>query len=74
MPDHPQRDSIGFPIGMLGGMGPGTDATVLPDGYGRLLRSGSSIRFNMHYHKEAGPGTATYDQSEIAFIASGATR
>ncbi len=63
-----QRDSIGFPVGMLGGMGPGTDATVLPEGYGRLLRAGSSIRFNMHYHKEPGPGTATYDQSEIAFI------
>ena len=62
------RDSIGFPIGMLGGMGPGTDATVLPEGYGRPLRAGSKIRFNMHYHKEPGPGTATFDRSQIAFV------
>ena len=65
------RESLGFPSmgerGMLGGMGPGTDATVFPDGYGRSLRKTSSIMFNMHYHKEPGPGTGVSDLSQIAF-------
>jgi hypothetical protein len=29
------RESLGFGQGMLGGMGPGTNATVFPEGYGR---------------------------------------
>ncbi|MDX1382632.1 MAG: hypothetical protein R3190_03255 [Thermoanaerobaculia bacterium] len=57
----------GLPANMLGGFGPGTDATVFPPGYGRLLRAGSILTFNMHYHKEPGPGTAVWDRSEIAF-------
>ena len=65
------RESIGFPAmgqrGMLGGMGPGTDATVFPEGYGRSMRKASMIMFNMHYHKERGPGTGVYDHSRIAF-------
>ena len=65
------RESLGFPAmgprGMLGGMGPGTDATFFPEGYGRRLRKGSSIIFNMHYHKEPGPGTGVWDDSRIAF-------
>ncbi len=62
-----QRESLGFPQGMLGGMGPGTDATVFPSTHGRKLTAGSTIIFNMHYHKEPGEGTAVYDRSEIAF-------
>ena len=61
------RESLGFGMGMLGGMGPGTDGTAFPEGYGRLLESESTIMFNMHYHKEAGPGTGMWDRSEIAF-------
>ncbi|MEE2777498.1 MAG: hypothetical protein VYE73_12150 [Acidobacteriota bacterium] len=56
-----------LPENMIGGFGPGTDASTFPEGYGRLLRKGSTIIFNMHYHKEAGPGTAVWDRSEIAF-------
>lgn len=62
-----ERESMGFPVGMLGGMGPGTDATVFPPGFGRLLRRGTTIYFNMHYHKEPGPGTGVWDHSRIAF-------
>jgi hypothetical protein len=65
------RESLGFGSmggrGMLGGMGPGTDPTIFPAGFGRRLRAGSSILFNMHYNKEAGPGTGVYDRSRIAF-------
>lgn len=58
-------ESMGFPMGMLGGTGPGTDATSFPEGYGRFLEKGSMLTFNMHYHKEAGPGTGMWDNSKI---------
>lgn len=61
------RESMGFGQGMLGGMGPGTDGTVFPEGFGRFLETESTIMFNMHYHKEPGPGTGVWDRSEIAF-------
>jgi len=61
------RDSLGFGQGMLGGMGPGTNATVFPEGYGRLLPKNERLMFNMHYHKERGPGTAVMDRSSIGF-------
>jgi mono/diheme cytochrome c family protein len=59
------RESLGFPMGMLGGTGPGTDASEFPDGYGRIIEQGTTIQFNMHYHKESGPGTGVWDQSAI---------
>ena len=63
-----QRESLGFGSqGMLGGMGPGTDHSVFPEGYGRLLEKESMLMFNMHYHKEPGPGTGLWDESEIGF-------
>jgi hypothetical protein len=61
------RESLGFGQGMLGGMGPGTNATVFPEGYGRLLPKNEQIMFQMHYHKEPGPGTAVSDLSSIGF-------
>lgn len=50
----------------LGGIAPGNDPTVYPDGYGQMLRRGSSVSFEMHYHKEPGPGTGVWDQSMAA--------
>ena len=47
---------------------PGTDAAVFPDGYGMLLKKGTTINFQMHYHKTPGPGTGQADRSEIAFV------
>ncbi len=54
---------IAFP---LGGIAPGNDPTVYPDGISRKISPGDDIRWQMHYHKEAGPGTGVYDQSEMA--------
>lgn len=62
------RESLGFPMGMLGGVGPGTDATAFPEGFGRFLGKGTGLMFNMHYHKEPGPGTGVWDRSAIAFV------
>lgn len=50
----------------LGGLAPGTDAADYPEGYGKLLRKGSDFIFAMHYHKEAGPGTGKWDNTEVA--------
>jgi mono/diheme cytochrome c family protein len=47
----------------LGGLGPGLQPYVYPEGYGTLLAPGDKVRWSMHYHKEAGPGTEVWDQS-----------
>jgi mono/diheme cytochrome c family protein len=52
----------------LGGIAPGNDPTVFPDGMGRLLRPDTNVTWQMHYHKEPGPGTGSYDQSEAAIV------
>lgn len=51
----------------LGSIAPGEEATDYPVGYGKLLQKDSRIHFNMHYHKEAGPGTGQWDQSMVGF-------
>ena len=51
--------------GMLGGNAPGTDTTAFPDGFGVLLPKQAFLTFAMHYHKEAGPGTAVLDHSQM---------
>jgi mono/diheme cytochrome c family protein len=50
----------------IGGMAPGADYTMYPDGFGALLKPGDTVVFNMHYHKEPGPGTAVWDRSKVA--------
>lgn len=52
----------------LGGIAPGVEPTVHPDGYATVLRKGTTVTFNMHYHKEPGPGTAVWDRSSAAII------
>ncbi len=51
---------------MLGGLAPGTDPGEFPDGYGVQFFSGSEVTFEMHYHKEPGPGTGVWDNSVMA--------
>ena len=50
----------------LGGIAPGNDPTVHTDGFGTLLKPGTTLRWQMHYHKEAGPGTGVWDRSSVA--------
>ena len=45
----------------------GAEAVMLPDGYGLRLEAGSTITYNMHYHKRPGPDTGVWTQPEIAF-------
>lgn len=52
----------------LGGVSSGTDANLYPDGYGLLLKKGTRVTFDIHYHKEPGPGTGVVDDaSQIGF-------
>ncbi len=50
----------------LGGIAPGNDPTVYNDGFGTYIKPGTEIAWQMHYHKEPGPGTATLDRSSAA--------
>lgn len=54
--------------GPIGGIAPGYEPRVYEDGQSRLLRAGTTVTFRMHYHKEAGPGTAVSDLTEAAII------
>ena len=61
----PGRDANDRSEGMLGGNAPGADQVEFEDGFGIKLRAGSKIAFDMHYHKESGPGTGMFDRSQI---------
>jgi mono/diheme cytochrome c family protein len=50
----------------LGGTAPGMQPKLFREGYGQLLRAGTNVTFQMHYHKEPGPGTAVEDLSKAA--------
>lgn len=53
--------------GMLGGIAPGNEPDRFPAGFGKRLSPGTRVVFAMHYHKEAGAGTAVEDQSSVGF-------
>jgi len=49
----------------FGGIAPGNKALVYRDGYSAKVSKGARVVWNMHYHKEAGPGTGMWDQSSV---------
>lgn len=48
------------------GWAPGTDPLFYSDDYGKRLPANHDLIFQLHYHKEAGPGTGATDQSTFA--------
>lgn len=58
----------GFDQQNIGGLAPGAEQSFAQDGYGIYLEKGATLRINMHYHKEPGPGTGVWDQSKIGFF------
>jgi hypothetical protein len=44
---------------------PGMDAMIWRDGYGKLIRKGTTISFQMHYNAV---GTETTDQTKVGFV------
>ncbi len=51
--------------GHVGGIAPGNDPDRFTEGTGYPVPPGSRFTFAMHYHKEAGPGTAAADKSIV---------
>ena len=49
----------------LMGITPGGGPIVFPEGSGQEFQPDQTIVIEMHYHKEAGPGTAVWDQSSL---------
>ena len=49
----------------FGGNAPGNDADIFPEGVGRLLEPGTEVQWQLHYHKEPGPGTGVWDRSMV---------
>lgn len=54
-------------LDFVSGWGPGVEPVAFPEGYGKLLPANSTVFFQMHYHKEPGPGTGGTDQTTIGF-------
>ena len=53
---------------LLSCLAAGSEADMLPDGFGVLLEKGATIEFDMHYHKEAAEGSAVWSDPEIGFF------
>ncbi|REK03760.1 MAG: alkyl hydroperoxide reductase [Acidobacteria bacterium] len=50
----------------LGGIAPGNDPAIYRDGIASVLKAGKDLQWQMHYHKEPGPGTGVWEQSKVA--------
>ena len=67
-----ETQQAGFTGTSLGCIALGAEPTLLPDGYAYFLPKGSTLRFSMHYHKEPGPGTGKWDQSQMGLVEAAA--
>jgi len=47
----------------IGGVSSGTDAGPYPEGFGIPIKKGSRVTFDVHYHKEPGPGSSVTDET-----------
>ena len=54
----------------LGCIAEGSESSMLPDGFGVRLQKGSTLSFNMHYHKEPAEGSSAVSQAAIGFYVS----
>ncbi|MDX1382484.1 MAG: hypothetical protein R3190_02515 [Thermoanaerobaculia bacterium] len=50
----------------LGGIAPGNTPTINPEGFATRIKPGTKLTWQMHYHKEPGPGTGVMDRSYVA--------
>lgn len=72
LPEFPKDDELAPQNAgrYMGGTASGSDANRYPEGFGFLLKKGSRVTFDIHYHKEPGEGTGAWDQSSIGFVFS----
>jgi mono/diheme cytochrome c family protein len=66
IPGSPAVHHINSPY--LGTVAPGRGPNVYPPGFGVLLPKNETLVLEMHYHKEAGPGTAVDDQTRGGLV------
>lgn len=52
----------------FGGIAPGNKPLEYRDGYSAKALAGQDYVWNMHYHKEPGPGSGMFDQSSLGVI------
>jgi mono/diheme cytochrome c family protein len=52
----------------FGGIAPGNRPIEYRDGYSAKVVAGQKYVWNMHYHKEPGPGTGMFDQSSLGVV------
>ncbi len=52
--------------GLFAKYAPGANPEIWPAGHGRLMPAHCDILFQIHYHKQAGAGTARTDRSRLA--------
>jgi len=52
--------------GLFAKYGPGSNPEIWHSGRGRKMPAGCNIVFQVHYHKQPGPGTAKVDLSKLA--------
>jgi mono/diheme cytochrome c family protein len=64
MPGTETNRALGYGLGSIA---PGEEPMHFPEGYAKLLVTGSTVVFSMHYSKEKGPGTGEWDESLVAF-------
>jgi mono/diheme cytochrome c family protein len=56
----------------MGCIAGGAEPHQLPDGFGMVIKKGSTITMNMHYYKQPGAGSGYWNQAEIGlFLAKG---
>ena len=46
----------------------GGESGMLPEGFGMLIKKGSSVSFGMHYHKEPAEGSAVWSNAQVGFF------
>jgi mono/diheme cytochrome c family protein len=58
-------ESLGNDRNLVVGWAPGAMPFRYPEGRGKLLPAKSNVLFQMHYHKNPGPGTGGIDQTSV---------
>ena len=55
-------------VSNLGGQTPGMGAKIFREGFGQLVSPGEIVGWQLHYNKEAGPGTGLWDESTAIML------
>lgn len=61
----PGSKAVHHVISTFGGLTPGMEPNIQREGFGQLIRPGQPVAWEMHYNKEAGPGTGLWDATKI---------